>query len=574
MTNAPHPNWPPRGHGPHHGQPQQGAYGQQPGGYGQPPGPYGQPQAGAYGQPQPGPYGLPPGQPQAGAYGQPQPGGYGQQPGPYGQPQAGAYKQPQPGAYGQPQPGAYGQPQPGPYGQQQPFGQGPIPPSAWRHVPPAKPKSSNNHLKIIGGVGLGLILGVALLQNAHEGFDSGEGFAVTAIFSALFGASLMLLVTGIFGAAKKSAPKLAVAGVPIGAALLCIGVGPFASTAFCKHDEAQRWDELSRGAISPEQWIVEYGDKVHPKFQRPEWHGRYMLARTNAAIGARNAAELRTILQIIAEPGRDRALYAEAEQAATKAFTEYYDAAKAKLYAPTVAGAAREFPVDESLRAAFAVVLEDLARAPTAEVHVAFDSFVDVTPPAGAEEELKLYQTDPKALAAFPGGAPVIEPQQSFSPAYDTRRRGTFMRAMSESFGQVFDANLLTLVPLEAGQSREGKIVIEVRSNIVRLPKFFFWEKEQPGAPGQLQVVGLLFGIAVDWELKVFGRDGKQLYAQPPVRSEPAENVGVMTQPGDPDWGMYSVLMDSAYYNYSRQVTGMFGLVPPPQKTELAYQGV
>ena len=37
---------------------------------------------------------------------------------------------------------------------------------------------------------------------------------------------------------------------------------------------------------------------------------------------------------------------------------------------------------------------------------------------------------------------------------------------------------------------------------------------------------------------------------------------------------MYSVLMDSAYYNYSRQVTGMFGLVPPPKKTTFAYRGL
>ena len=59
-----------------------------------------------------------------------------------------------------------------------------------------------------------------------------------------------------------------------------------------------------------------------------------------------------------------------------------------------------------------------------------------------------------------------------------------------------------------------------------------------------------------------------------PIRSEPAGSVSVSTQPGDPDWGMYSVLMDSAYYNYARQVTGMFGLVPPPEKTVLAYQGV
>jgi hypothetical protein len=385
-----------------------------------------------------------------------------------------------------------------------------------------------------------------------------------------------LLVTGIFAAAKKDASTLALVGVPLGVTLLGIGVGPLASTAFCKHDEAQRWDELTAGAqLAPERWIMEYADKVHPKFQRPEWHGRYMAARTQEAIGRKDAAELRTILQQIAEPGKDRALYAEAEQAAAKAFSEYYEAAKTKLYAPSVGGDAREFPVDESLRAAFGVVLEDLAHAPTAEVHVAFANTVDLTPPEGTEALLELYQADPQAKATFPAGAPVIEPQQSFSPAYDTRRRRTFMSAMAESFGQVFDAHLLTLVPLEDGQSREGKIVIEVRSHIVRLPKFFFWEKERPGGvPGQLQLAGLLFGVAVDWELKVFGRDGKQLYAQPPIRSEPAESVGVMTQPGDPDWGMYSVLMDSAYYNYSRQVTGMFGLVPPPQKTELAYQGV
>jgi hypothetical protein len=534
MSNAPHPPWPPHGHVPPQGQP-------------------------PYGPPQPGPYGPP----QPGAYGQPQPGAYGPpQPGPSGQPMHGQPQHGQPGPYGPPQPGPYGQP---PYGSPQP--------GHWQQAP-AKPKPTGGHLRIIGGLGLGLIMGVAWLQNAHEAFESSEGFGMAAVLSGLFGASLLLLVTGLFAAAKRATPTLALIGVPVGVTLLGVGVGPFASTAFCTHDEAQRWDELTAGAqLAPERWLAEYADQVHPKFQRPEWHARYMLARTERAIAAKDAAELRTILQQIAEPGRDPARYAATEQAASKAFSEYYEAAKTKLYAPSGGGGVREFPVDESLRTAFGAVLEDLAHAPTAEVHVAFANTVDLTPPEGTDVLLELYQSDPKARAAFPQGVPVIEPQQSFSPAYDSRRRQTFMRAMSESFGQVFDAHLLTLVPLEEGQAREGKIVIEVRSHLVRLPKFFFWEKEQPAMPGQLQVVGLLFGVAVDWELKVFGRDGTQLYAQPPVRSEPAESVGVMTQPGDPDWGMYSVLMDSAYYNYSRQVTGMFGLVPPPQKTELAYQG-
>jgi hypothetical protein len=385
----------------------------------------------------------------------------------------------------------------------------------------------------------------------------------------------LLLVSGIFGAAKKQAPMAVRLGAPIGVGLLCLAVGPFASTAFCKREEAKIWDELTSGPpASATRWMSEYAGKVHPKFQRPEWQSRHMMARAQDAIDIKDAAALRTILKDIADSG-EPARFADAQQAASKAFTSYYEAAKAKLYAPTVAGGTREFAVDEQLRAAFGEVLEELTQTPTAEVYVAFHNDVTLTPPEGTDELLKIYQSDPKAMAAFPQGAPVIEPQQSFSPAYDSRRRQTFMTAMSESFGQVFDANLLSLVPLEDGQSRDGKLVIEVRSHIVRLPKFFFWEKEQPGGvPGQMRVTGLLFGLAVDWELKVFGRDGKQLYAQPPVRSEPAESVGVMTQPGDPDWGMYSVLMDSAYYNYSRQVTGMFGLVPPPQKTELAYQGV
>ena len=106
------------------------------------------------------------------------------------------------------------------------------------------------------------------------------------------------------------------------------------------------------------------------------------------------------------------------------------------------------------------------------------------------------------------------------------------------------------------------------------VPTFFFWERELAEAPGTTRVAGLLFGIAVDWKFEVYGTDGTKLYAQPLVRTEPAGNVSVSTQPGDPDWGMYSVLMDSAYYNYSRQVTGMFGLIPPPERTVFAYSGV
>ena len=499
---------------------------------------------------------------------------------PQGPHQPGPYDQPQPGPYGQPQPGPYGQPQPGPYGQ--PFGQ-PHPGNPWAQVPQyhmqQPPKSSGGGvLKIIFGLGLALIMGTALLQNAHSAFDSAEDLVTVALFCVFFGGALLLLLGGVGTAAKKTLPKALTLGLPIGGALLFLGVGPFASAAYCEMDEAKRWDELNAAMEDPYffsgRWHIDYEDKVDEKFRRPQWHARWMLARTKEGIEGKDAAELRRILKEISETS-DPAMYADAEEAASTAFNEYYEAAKIKMYAPTLAdGAAREVPVDEHLRGAFATVLEELSHAPEANVYIAFRNDVDLTPPPGTDELLVEYQQDPGAKAAFPEGAPVIEPQSSFSPAYDTRRRQTFMAAMTESFGQVFDAELLTLMPLEEGAPREGKIVIEVSSHIVRLPKFFFWEKEVPGVPGQMVVAGLLFGIAVDWELRVYGTDGEELYAQPPIRSEPAGNVSVSTQPGDPDWGMYSVLMDSAYYNYSRQVTGMFGLVPPAERTVFVYQGI
>ena len=47
----------------------------------------------------------------------------------------------------------------------------------------------------------------------------------------------------------------------------------------------------------------------------------------------------------------------------------------------------------------------------------------------------------------------------------------------------------------------------------------------------------------------------------------------VLLEPSDPNWAMYSIMMDSAYYNYARQITGQFGLAPPPVKQVFTYVG-
>ena len=70
----------------------------------------------------------------------------------------------------------------------------------------------------------------------------------------------------------------------------------------------------------------------------------------------------------------------------------------------------------------------------------------------------------------------------------------------------------------------------------------------------------------------IYSRSGKLLYSPPAVRSSPAEQLRMSRGPNDPRWAIYSVLMDSAYYNYARNITEKFGLKPPPVKAVFRYQ--
>ena len=64
----------------------------------------------------------------------------------------------------------------------------------------------------------------------------------------------------------------------------------------------------------------------------------------------------------------------------------------------------------------------------------------------------------------------------------------------------------------------------------------------------------------MDWEFSAFDLDGK-LLARNRSRSNPAQSIRFRQNLGEPDWAPYSVLMDSAYYNYCREITGRLGLI-------------
>jgi hypothetical protein len=375
-----------------------------------------------------------------------------------------------------------------------------------------------------------------------------------------------LLAFGITRIMKKPLPRKVQLGAVALIALVLGAAGPAVSRSYHVSSEASLYEKLSKPSTSSYEWD-RYAREVPKEFQRKGWQNQKYVAKVREAKG--NAKQLHDVLKAIAAD-KDTDKLGGARKAAEKELASLYDTGKARLYAPPRSGSAPEFPVDENLRGAFGGILAELSDSPDPSIYVSFTTSANLAPPPETDEALKLYRDDPGVREAFPkGDIPVIDAGDAFSPSFDQRRRTTFITAMSESFAKVFDSELISLVPLEKSASRDGKIVIEVSSNISRQADFFIYSAEV--TPGVKRVKGLLFSIAVEWQFKIIDRDGKVVYEAPITTSEAAERVRIQRGENDPKWALYSIMMDSAYYNYSREVAGRFGFEPAPVKDSFSY---
>jgi hypothetical protein len=431
----------------------------------------------------------------------------------------------------------------------------------------AQMKAKANEPSIAGAIGkigcggfMALGCGFGLVAAGYQ------GFAVSAMIGLFLGLFVAMVVSGGAGLGKKKLPIAAFLGVAAVVAIISTFAGPPMGTAFAKSEEKEAYEKLKKDMkndyFEPERWKWDYVNKVDEKFQRPEWEGQYFIARVAKAKRDDIPGDLRTILAEIDEKedidDDAEKLFDKARDDAKEAFNEYYEEAQKVLYKDVKGN--REFPVDPALRKAFSTILDDLAGSTDGNVYVAFENNALLKKPEGADEMLKQERSVPGRR-----NGQVIQPAEAFSPSYDEARRATFMKAMNESFRQVFKSDgLLNLVPLGKGDDKKDKIVFQVSSKIVRMPTYFIFTTNNI-------FKGFLFAIEVEWGFKIIDRSGKELYAPPSQRSSPAKDLKVGSSPGDPDWAMYSVMMDSAYYNYSREMTGKFGLTPPPVKGRFDY---
>jgi hypothetical protein len=286
-----------------------------------------------------------------------------------------------------------------------------------------------------------------------------------------------------------------------------------------------------------------------------------MLARVRRAKSDRDIAGTRDVLREIEAREKVEA-FAEARQEAASFLDETYAAAQKKLAAPAGEDA------DERLRSAFATMLHDFASQPDAHLYVSFSQTANLQPPPGDVEELAALRREPDLQQAFPNGAPVIGPGEAFTGRFDARRRDMFVSTMSEAFRNVFDDELLQLVPLPEVDAREGKYVLEVNATIERVP--YYGTYYQTDDLGVRVTKGLTFEFIVRWSFALVGPDGEVRYEAPETISQAAPDVGLGAEPA-PQWAIYGALMDSAYYNYSRRVVMDFGLPQPAERTIFPY---
>jgi hypothetical protein len=213
--------------------------------------------------------------------------------------------------------------------------------------------------------------------------------------------------------------------------------------------------------------------------------------------------------------------------------------------------AGADFAPDPQMRAAFKTVLERLAKADDDHVYLVFTSDNNLSPRADAS---KTGATDTRTL----------DPGEAFSPEREGKRYRAFSKSMEEVIERGFAEPLLRLRELGEGQPREGKVIFEVRCTTRRAPGGF--ELKRNDAP-----IGTLFNLDVAWKFQVFDVDGTPL-ATSLSRSNPAEKFRFRSNKGDPPWAAYGVMMDSAYYNYCREITGRLGLAPPVVREVFSFE--
>jgi hypothetical protein len=157
---------------------------------------------------------------------------------------------------------------------------------------------------------------------------------------------------------------------------------------------------------------------------------------------------------------------------------------------------------DEELCKALATVLDDLAARGDPSVYVVFADLSDPADAPEAERDLREWKEDFEFRGQEP---PILSQDIIFGQDAAGRRQKELVEELRGALRTVADDCVLKLVPLEPGTTRNGKIILDIRTIYHRGNTFL---KVHFG-----KTPYLLREFSVDWEAKLINREGNALIA-------------------------------------------------------------
>ena len=292
---------------------------------------------------------------------------------------------------------------------------------------------------------------------------------------------------------------------------------------------------------------------------------------------------------------RDDRLYAQAEQSATKAdspvalrdylaepanvrhrndarkmIAVYYDRTIAEL---TERKAKDPAKVDKDLFGAMVALLEGMKTAIDPVVTIGFEAVVDPIPKSDEDkerekllysfrltQEAKLKEIEQKSTQK----TAILPYLKAFESEQIVIRERVIQERLTDAVKRAIKAEILALKPVAKGQPP----VITIRYHIKPSGMMYTYTINQEN--GVRDVVGLLRGYSVDWEI-VVRPPGTTKEFVVKIASQPLSQLKYDSEPSDPEWAPYAIILYSAFYDLSDRMIRSFAIDPGPSPNSFSF---
>lgn len=376
------------------------------------------------------------------------------------------------------------------------------------------------------------------------GIASWEGVVQSFIFALVFALGLRWGVLGLMGFFKPLPPRRATYAAAVGLAAVMALAGPTLSDSYHKSQEPKAWlkvSEVDQTAV----WDEHYIRQVPERYRRPEWASRFAEVECEEALQIGDFGKMREVaLRVFND---DSKTYDDQVR-------KHVQSAYKELFARGLKSIKPTKLANPEMTAAFKKALEAIAGNPNRRLLLKVDAKGGVGPTAAD----KAYMSD---LSPEYAKLPILAVGDAFGPPAEARRANSTRDAIQSSLNAVIPADLAS-IELATGKPSPEDVQFLIDADIRRLDGFYInSSNDVPDA--------FLYKMEVFWKFRVVV-DGKTV-GDFSFRSEPAKSVNYSTNPGDPDWAPYSIMMDSASDNFARLVVGSLGLEPPAEKTSYTF---